>query len=337
MKPSRRCASSAPRWAVSFRVSRSRLGGPDWASAAARARMAVSSSLNCCAMAPVSRPIVSIFSACFNARSRASCAAASSGVIGPFNRPAGRRRQAECASIRASRSPRNPMAPRPYILNELTWKTVRDTRYEVAVLPWGATEAHNFHLPYSTVNVETERIAALAAGRAWERGARVVVLPLVPFGVATARAGQVIPKLVILNGHGGNDFRQMIRELQPGVALFLRTVNWYQVVDAKAFFADLGDHAGELETSVMLQVAPELVRPLSEAGPGRARRFKVAGLREGWAWAPRQWRQVTDDTGVGDPAKATAEKGRSYVEAVSEKIAGFLVELARADTAQMYE
>ena len=36
---------------------------------------------------------------------------------------------------------------RPYILNELTWKTVRDARYEVAVLTWGATEAHNFHLP----------------------------------------------------------------------------------------------------------------------------------------------------------------------------------------------
>src|SRR6185295_14413086 len=139
------------------------------------------------------------------------------------------------------------MPPRPYLLNELTWKTVRDARYEVAVLPWGATEAHNFHLPYTTDNIETERIAALA----------------------TALAGQGVPKLVILNGHGGNDFRQMIRELQPAVSLFLCTVNWYQVVDPKAFFADLGDHAGELETSVMLHVAPELVRPLSEAGPGR--------------------------------------------------------------------
>src|ERR1044072_9643828 len=122
-----------------------------------------------------------------------------------------------------------PMSTRPYVLDELTWKTVRDTRYEVAVLPWGATEAHNFHLPYSTDNVETERIAALAAGRAWERGARVVVLPLVPFGVntgqidiplcvnlnpstqalvlrdvATALAGQGSPKVVILNGQGGN-------------------------------------------------------------------------------------------------------------------------------------
>jgi len=254
------------------------------------------------------------------------------------------------------------LPPRPYLLNELTWKTVRDTRYEVAVLPWGATEAHNFHLPYTTDNIETERIAALAAGYAWERGARVVVLPLVPFGVntgqldiplclnlnpstqslvlrdlATSLAGQGISKLVILNGHGGNDFRQMIRELQPAVSLFLCTVNWYQVVDAKAFFADLGDHAGELETSVMLHIAPELVRPLSEAGPGRARRFTIAGLKAGWAWAPRQWRRVTDDTGVGNPAGATAEKGRKYVEAVSEKIGGFLVELAQADTARMYE
>src|SRR5438045_6894481 len=35
----------------------------------------------------------------------------------------------------------------------------------------------------------------------------------------------------------------------------------------------------------------------------------LAGLREGWAWAPRQWRRVTDDTGVGNPEAATAEKG----------------------------
>ena len=45
------------------------------------------------------------------------------------------------------------MPNRPYILSELTWKTVRATRYEVAVLPWGATEAHNLHLPYATDNI----------------------------------------------------------------------------------------------------------------------------------------------------------------------------------------
>lgn len=251
---------------------------------------------------------------------------------------------------------------RPYLLNELNWKSVRETRYEVAVLPWGATEAHNYHLPYSTDNVETEKIAALAAGKAWERGAKVVVLPVVPFGVntgqldiplcinmnpstqplvlrdvASALASQGVKKLVILNGHGGNDFRQMIRELQPQVPMFLCQANWYQAVDPKQFFSDLGDHAGELETSVMLHLAPELVRPLHEAGPGRALRFKISALREGWAWAPRNWRQVTDDTGVGNPAAATAEKGRKYVDAVTEKLATFLVDLAKADTGAMYE
>src|SRR3989442_10815509 len=127
----------------------------------------------------------------------------------------------------------------------------------------------------------------------------------------------------------------MIRELQPAVSLFLCSVNWYQVVDPQLFFSEQGDQAGELETSVMLHVAPELVRPLSDAGPGRARRFKIAGLREGLAWAPRRWRQVTDDTGVGNPAAATAENGRKYVEAGGEKGGGVLGGLARADTGEM--
>jgi creatinine amidohydrolase len=46
---------------------------------------------------------------------------------------------------------------------------------------------------------------------------------------------------------------------------------------------------------------------------------------------------VTEDTGVGNPAAATTEQGRKYVDVVSDKIAGFLVELARADTREMYE
>ena len=186
------------------------------------------------------------------------------------------------------------MPPRPYILNELTWKDVGDARYEVAVLPWGACEPHNRHLPYSTDNVETERIAELAARIAWDRGARVVVLPVVPFGVntgqldlplclnmnpstqalvlrdvATALAGQHVPKLVILNGHGGNDFRQMIRELQPAVSLFLCVVNWYQVVDPKAFFADLGDHGESSRPASCCTSLPSWCGPFRRPVPAR--------------------------------------------------------------------
>src|SRR5205085_9714309 len=84
---------------------------------------------------------------------------------------------------------RPPAMPfRPYILAEAPWKFVASAAYDVAVLPWGATEAHNFHLPYGTDVMESDYIAAESARVAWERGAKVVVLPTVPFGV---QAGQL--------------------------------------------------------------------------------------------------------------------------------------------------
>jgi creatinine amidohydrolase len=253
------------------------------------------------------------------------------------------------------------MVSRPYVLAECTWSTVRATPYELAVLPWGATEAHNYHLPYATDTIQSERIAIEAARVAWESGTRVVVLPPMPFGVNTGQLdiplclnmnpstqaavlgdlaasldAQGIRKLVIVNGHGGNDFKQMIRELQPMTDVFIATMNWYQIIPGRDYFTDLGDHAGELETSVMMHLVPDLVTPLDEAGDGRARRFRVAGLREGWAWAPRHWTSVTDDTGVGNPHAATADKGARYAAAVVKRMAEFFSELAAADLSDMY-
>jgi creatinine amidohydrolase len=155
--------------------------------------------------------------------------------------------------------------------------------------------------------------------------------------ISTSLLRQGVAKLVILNGHGGNDFKQIIRELQGERPLFICQVNWYACLDPKPFFTEPGDHAGELETSLMQHVAPDLVGPLSEAGPGAARAFRVRAFREGWAWTPRQWTQVTDDTGVGNPAAATPAKGSAYFKAVSERIATFLAELAAADVGAMYE
>ena len=254
------------------------------------------------------------------------------------------------------------MAYRPYVLAETPWQFVSGYAYDVAVLPWGATEAHNFHLPYGTDTLQCDHVAAEAARQAWDAGARVIVLPAVPFGVQTgqldiplclnvnpstqaallsdisaALEGQGIRKLVVLNGHGGNDFRQMIRELQPRTRVLLCTVNWYACVDPRAYFDDLGDHAGELETSIMQHIAPELVLPLADAGPGHERRPKITGFRERWAWAPRRWTQVSADTGVGDPRAATPEKGERFFRAVTARIAGFLAELAAADPDDLYE
>ena len=251
---------------------------------------------------------------------------------------------------------------RPYILAENNWKTVKDTAYELAVLPWGATEAHNYHLPYGTDIIEADHVAAEAARIAWDLGARLTVLPTIPFGVNTGQFDvkldinmnpstqlavlrdvvtvlnrQGIFKLVVLNSHGGNDFKTMIRELGLEFPkMFLCSCNWYQAIDQKSFFENKDDHAGEMETSVIMYLKPHLVRPLAEAGDGAAKKFRITAIREGWAWAERKWLQVTNDTGVGDPRKASAEKGEKYFKAVAEKVANFFFEVAKANNADLY-
>ena len=254
------------------------------------------------------------------------------------------------------------MSIRPYILAETNWKNVKATKYDVAILPWAATEAHNYHLPYSTDTLECDYIAAESARRAWDAGAKVIVLPTVPFGV---QSGQLeiplclhinpstqaailldlaqtlqmhhIQKLVILNGHGGNDFKTVIRELQPKLKIFLCSLNWYVAAPPKQYFNEPGDHAGELETSMIMHIAPDLVLSLDQAGSGEEKRFRIEGFRNGLAWAPRQWTKISHDTGVGNPKAATAEKGKQFGDATTEKIGTFLVDLAAADITDLYE
>jgi creatinine amidohydrolase len=254
------------------------------------------------------------------------------------------------------------MQARPYVLAEAILTDVRAAGFKLAVLPWGATEAHNFHLPYATDNYESTAIAEEAARKAWSSGGKVVVLPTIPFGVNTGQREvplclnmnpstqqavirDILPtlethgieKLVILNGHGGNDFRQIIRELQTQTRVLLCQVNWYSCLDPRPFFEVPGDHAGELETSLMMHLMPDLVRPLGTAGPGTSNKFTVQGLRDGWAWTQRHWIRATHDTGVGDPKASTREKGERYFAAVTDRIAGFLVELASCDLEKLYE
>ena len=78
---------------------------------------------------------------------------------------------------------------------------------------------------------------------------------------------------------------------------------------------------------------PELVN-LSEAGPGKANAFALESLREKTAWLPRHWTRVTADTGIGNPCLATADKGRRFAEAVAQKYALLLKELAAVEGEQ---
>lgn len=256
-----------------------------------------------------------------------------------------------------------PNKPRPYVLAETNWKTVKTQNYTVAVLPWGATEAHNFHLPYATDNILSEGVAIEAAKIAWAKAAKVVVLPTIPFGVNTGQLEvplcmnmnpstqlavlrdivdvlnrQNIQKLVLVNGHGGNNFKPIIRELSvefPDV--FVCVLNWWDADNGNDFFHEPGDHAGELETAVTMYLTPHLVLPLNEAGDGASKQFKIKGLKEGWVTAQRQWTMVTEDTGVGNPKKATKDNGARFFNAVSLNIASFLEELHHADLENMYD
>lgn len=252
---------------------------------------------------------------------------------------------------------------RDYILEETNWKAVKVEKPEVAILPWGATEAHNYHMPYGTDNYIASALAAACAKMATAKGAKVMVLPTVPFGVNTGQPDirldlnlnpstqsmilkdlltvlnrQGIMKLVILNTHGGNDFKQQIRELNlifPD--MLLTQCNWYKIPGEELFFDDLGEHAGEVETSLMMYLFPELLLPIAEAGTGAAKKFRVEALNQGWAWAEREWSKVTADTGIGNPEKATAEKGEKFFQYITEKISGFLVQLAQADLNDLYK
>jgi len=253
---------------------------------------------------------------------------------------------------------------RPYILEETNWKQIKNQQYDAAVLPWGATEPHNYHLPYGTDSLETARIAADAAEKAWKKGSKVMVLPVIPLGIQnmgqielpfclhtrlstqqmiledilSALYNQGIRKFVLLNGHGGNDFKQVVRDLQPEFPdMFISIVNWFKLFPNSQYFEEEGDHANEMETSVIMHYFPELVAPLEEAGEGKSKKFKLKSLQENVAWTPRHWDKVSDDTGVGNPKKASSEKGKKFLDDVTTKIAGYFVELAACDLSDLYE
>ena len=252
---------------------------------------------------------------------------------------------------------------RPYILSECIWKDLKTHRFELAVLPWGATEAHNYHLPYGTDVYEADAIAAESGRKAWEKGAKVVILPTIPFGVNTGQTDiyldmnmspstqmavlkdvltvlkrQGIKKFLILNSHGGNDFKTMLRELGLDFPkMLLSSCNWFHALDKSQYFEEEGDHADEMETSIMMHIHPQLVLPLSEAGMGLEKKSSIKGFREKWAWTERRWSQVTKDTGVGNPKKSSPEKGKKFFNDVTNKISELMQDICKTPLDELYQ
>lgn len=249
---------------------------------------------------------------------------------------------------------------RPWILAETNYHHVQNCDYQVAVLPMGATEPHNLHLPYGTDTFQAETIASRACEAAWQQGARVVMLPPIPYGTETNQqrcrlslnvnpttlgllirdlveslAGHGIQRLLILNSHGGNEFKPLLRELFGRTSVQLFLCDWFRGLTADVrsqIFSATDDHAGEVETSLGLAFFPQFVRTNSDgtlaADEGAVRITRFDAVNQGWVSITRPWHLLTTNTGSGNPHGATADKGRQLMDIMVQRLSGFLVQLS---------
>ncbi|MCM8818412.1 MAG: creatininase family protein [Candidatus Omnitrophica bacterium] len=243
-------------------------------------------------------------------------------------------------------------------LLEMTLKEVRDFgKVEVCVLPWGSCEPHNLHLPYGTDTFTVEKVAEISCEKANEKGGKVIVLPTIQVGVNSNHFGfplvlhfspttqlailkdiiyslekSKIYKLVILNGHGGNEFKALCRELYEKTPINIFLIDWWIVrEDIMNMVCDdkTGEHGNEAETSWILYLYPEFVH-LEWADEGKVNEPRLEGLKKGWAWIVRPWPLLTTNSGYGNPKKANSEKGKAMIEGATDTIAEFLIELSNA-------
>ncbi|MDO5571740.1 MAG: creatininase family protein [Bacteroidales bacterium] len=240
-------------------------------------------------------------------------------------------------------------------LIKATLSDIKDKNFKLAVLPWGATEPHNLHLPYLTDCLLAQSIALDAAEKLYnETGINCMVLPPVPFGaqnpgqrentfcihtrystqfailsdIVSSLYYQGIRRLAIINGHGGNTFKPLIRDLANDFPDFIISVtDWFAIVPQEEYFENKDDHAGEMETSVLLHYHPNLV-DMKKAGKGSYHPFKMKSLNEKIAWVPRHWNKASDDTGIGNPSKSTPEKGEKYAKEVVKRISDLFYDMA---------
>ncbi|MEB0059146.1 MULTISPECIES: creatininase family protein [unclassified Variovorax] len=240
-----------------------------------------------------------------------------------------------------------------------------DATRTVAVLPLGATEQHGPHLP---LGVDTRLADGIVAAMLplLLPDASVLVLPTQAIGLSpeharfagtltlsaetlirmwkeigagVARAG--IKKLVLFNAHGGHvgAMDVVARELREAHDLIVYSVSWFNLPLGDAgtqFGADehrFGVHAGDIETSMVLTLHPELVRmqaaeDFASASQQRAADYAILGngksAKLGWAM-----QDYNAQGAAGNALAATAVKGRAVVEAAARQLALLLAEVAR--------
>jgi creatinine amidohydrolase len=234
----------------------------------------------------------------------------------------------------------------------------------IALLPVAAIEQHGPHLPVAVDAIINHGILARAVALMPE-DLPVTILPALPIGKSdehgafpgtlslsaeslirlwsevgdsVARAG--VRKLVLFNSHGGQP--QILDVVAGGLrarhAMLAVAVNCYRLYDAQGMFPpeelQHGIHGGAIETSIMLHLAPDLVRrdqaakapTLSEDMARDFRHLSPIGRIAPFAWQT----QDLNPTGVcGDPTLADAGHGSRLVEQAATKLVEILGEIDR--------
>jgi creatinine amidohydrolase/Fe(II)-dependent formamide hydrolase-like protein len=245
-------------------------------------------------------------------------------------------------------------AARPYALGEMTWPEAkrRFAETDLVLLPVGAIEQHGPHLPLDIDAWDAAYLCAQVAERCSDP--KPLVLPLVPYGVsyhhddfpgtlsvgpdtlaqlvyevgmAVARHG--VTKLVVVNGHGGNaPALQLAAQKVNRDARIFTCVESGETSDAdvNAVAETSNDvHAGEIETSTALATRPGLVDEsrLEPSVPEFSSRYLDFASARSVPWYEHTAR--ISETGVlGDPTKASREKGEKFWELMVSHLVRFV-------------
>jgi creatinine amidohydrolase len=232
-----------------------------------------------------------------------------------------------------------------------------DREWAPVILPTGAIEQHGPHLPVSVDAFLGQVWLSLALSRL-PSGASCYVAPPISIGKSNEHTGYsgtlIVSKatlrelvlcvarqvkswgfgsLAILNTHGGNIsvLRYTQREVQETFGLRVRFLNGYERLGLSEQEGTYGFHAGELETSLMLAAAPNLVQmklasreyPASLSDPGELRPEAAPAT---FSWATKD---ISRSGVMGDATAASAEKGRQWLENGATRIAGQILEFCK--------
>lgn len=235
----------------------------------------------------------------------------------------------------------------------------RSSNERVALIPTGHTEQHAFHLPLST---DTLIIDAIARGVEAKLPDTILRLPTWPYGVSMHRrqypgtltieprawedffvavVGQLhargLRMAYLINGHGGNhsflvNITKFCGDLWPD--MFVATSFLHTTSDALTRYrtSPIGGmgHAGELETSYILHLRPDLVhldRAVDEVDFTATPNYYMDWIEGGALIANPPWTDDTISGAYGAGTHATAEKGRLWLEAAIEEKVGHVREI----------